>query len=78
MAKKKIIIEVDEEANDGLGELKVCSSDMEAEDLMAYLVMATSQTGLALNISEEKLYQLLSTVPRILQLFGQKTNSPYN
>lgn len=76
MAKKKITIEVDEEANDGLGELKILSNNMEAEDLMAYLVMATSQTALALNISDEKLCQLSTTVPKILQLLGRKNKLP--
>ena len=58
MAKKKITIMIDEEANNGLGELKVCSNEVEGNELLAYLIMATSQVASMLNVSTAKVFYL--------------------
>ena len=58
MAKKKITIMIDEEANNDLGELKVCSNEVEGNELLAYLIMATSQVASTLNVSTEKVFYL--------------------
>ena len=58
MAKKKITIMIDEEANNGLGELKVCSNEVEGNELLAYQIMATSQVASTLNVSTEKVFYL--------------------
>ena len=59
MAKKKITIMIDEEANNGLGELKVCSNEVEGNELLAYLILATLQVASTLNVSTEKVLYLL-------------------
>ena len=58
MAKKKITIMIDAEANNGLGELKVCSNEVEGNELLAYLIMATSQVASMLNVSTAKVFYL--------------------
>lgn len=58
MAKKKITIMIDEEANNGLGELKVCSNEVEGNELLAYLIMATSQVASTLDVSTENVFYL--------------------
>jgi hypothetical protein len=58
MAKKKITIMVDEEANNGLGELKVCSNEVEGNELLAYLIMAISQVASKLDVSTAKVFYL--------------------
>ena len=58
MAKKKITIMIDEEANNGLGKLKVCSNEVEGNELLAYLIMATSQVASKLDVSTEKVFYL--------------------
>jgi hypothetical protein len=58
MAKKKITIMIDEEANNGLGELKVCSNEVEGNELLAYLIMATSQVASKLDVSTAKVFYL--------------------
>jgi hypothetical protein len=58
MAKKKITIMIDEEANNGLGELKVCSNEVEGNELLAYLIMATSKAASMLGVSTAKVFYL--------------------